>query len=118
VPAKGKVSLTRQTIYCFIPILDIYAAYQIKKLRWYLLIILALGLAMSLISSIINPMPDSFDEEKFFSENQEINWEYAIFGENPTISIATTIIYQGIVLAVAVYLIRRWSKQWNMQFEM
>lgn len=73
MPAKGKVSLTRQTIYCFIPILDIYAAYQIKKLRWYLLIILALGLGMSLISSIINPMPDFFDEEKFFLENQEIN---------------------------------------------
>jgi len=72
VPAHGKVSLTRQTIYCFIPIMDIYAAYHIKKLRLYLVIILGVGLTMSLISSVVNPMPDSFDEEKVVLENKEI----------------------------------------------
>ncbi len=118
MPAKGKVSLLRQTIYCFIPIMDLYAAYHIKKLRWYLLIMLVIGIPLSIISSVVNPMPETFDEGKLFLENQEINWEYAILGENPSLTIATTIIYQAIVFGVAVYIIRKWSKQWNTQFDL
>ena len=117
MPAKGKVSLTRQTIYCFIPIMDIYAAYHVKKLRWYLLIMICVGIPMSIISSTVNPMPDESDMEKLVLENQEINWEYAMLGENPEVTIATTIINQAVAFAVAVYLIRRWSKKWNMQFD-
>lgn len=79
---------------------------------------LAVGFGISLISSVINPMHNSFDEEKFFLENQEINWQYAFLGENPSLTIAMTIIYQAIVLAVAVYIIRRWSKNWNSQFNL
>ena len=97
--------------------MDIYAAYHIKKLRWYLVIMLGVGLSMSLISSAVNPMPDSFDEEKFILENKGIDWEYAILGENPTLTITSMIIYQAVVLAVAVYLIRRWSKKWNVQLD-
>lgn len=78
---------------------------------------IAVGLAMSLISSVVNPIPDTYDEDKLLLENQELNWEYAILGENPSLAIATTVIYQAITLAVAVYLIRRWSKQWNNQID-
>lgn len=117
MPAKGKVSLTRQTIYCFIPIMDIYAAYHVKKLRWYLLIMICVGIPMSIISSAVNPMPDESNMEKLVLENQEINWEYVMLGENPEVTITTIIINQAIVYAVAVYLIRRWSKKWNMQFD-
>lgn len=117
MPAKGKVSLTRQTIYCFIPIMDIYAAYHVKKLRWYLLIMICVGIPMSIISSTVNPMPDESDMEKLVLENQEINWEYVMLGENPEVTIAAIIINQAVVFAVAVYLIRRWSKKWNMQFD-
>jgi len=118
MPATGKVSLTRQTIYCFIPILDLYAAYHIKKLRWYLLIMLAIGIAASTITSVINPMPeiDEYDE-KLFLENQEIDWGYVFLGNNPEVAIALMVINQGIVLAIAVYVIRKWSKKWNLQFD-
>jgi hypothetical protein len=34
------VSLIRQSIHCVIPILDIFAAYRVKKLRKYLIIML------------------------------------------------------------------------------
>ncbi|MCE2506140.1 MAG: hypothetical protein J4F36_06680 [Nitrosopumilaceae archaeon] len=40
MPAKEKVSLSTQTIFCIIPILDMYVAYRIKKLRKYLLIMI------------------------------------------------------------------------------
>ena len=117
MPATGKVSLLRQTIYVFIPILDLYAAYHIKKLRWYLLIMILVGAAMSGISSAVNPPMQEIDEDRIMTIHGDINWEYLMLGENPELTIATTIIYQVVVFAVAVYLIRRWSKQWNLQFD-
>jgi len=117
MPATGKVSLLRQTIYVFIPILDLYAAYHIKKLRWYLLIMILVGFAMSGIASAVNPPMTDIDEDRIFTIHGELNWEYLILGENPELTIATTIIYQAVVFGIAVYLIRRWSKQWNTQFE-
>jgi hypothetical protein len=62
-------------------------------------------------------MPGENEMEKLVLEIQEINWEYAILGENPELTIATTIIYHVIAYALAVYLIRRWSKKWNLQFD-
>ena len=57
------VSLKIQTIFCCIPILDMYAAYRVKKLRKYLLImILILGIPVSIVSSVLFP-------------NQEDTWE-------------------------------------------
>jgi hypothetical protein len=117
MPAKGKVSLIRQTIYCFIPIMDMYAAYHVKKLRWYLLIMLAVGIPLSVAMSAINPMPEADDYDNLFLENQEIDWGYALLGENPEAAIASLIIYHAVAYALAVYLIRRWSKKWNKQFD-
>ena len=117
MPATGKVSLTLQTIYVFIPILDLYAAYHIKKLRWYLLIMILVGFAMSGINSAILPSIGEYDEDKIMTISGELNWEYLILGENPELAIATMVIYQAVTFAVAVYLIRRWSHKWNIQFE-
>ena len=41
MPAKGPVSMTWQTIFCFIPIADIVASYRVKRFRWYMAIMLA-----------------------------------------------------------------------------
>ena len=117
MPATGKVSLLRQTIYVFIPIMDLYAAYHIKKLRWYLLIMLLVGAAMGGLSSVINPPIEEYDEDRIMTIHGDINWEYLILGDNPELAIATSIMYQAVVFAVAVYLIRRWSHQWNRQFD-
>ncbi|MHA7647977.1 hypothetical protein [Nitrosopumilus sp. S4] len=118
MPATGKVSLTRQTIYCFIPILDLYSAYKIKKLRWFLLVILGLGLTLSTIFGNLNPIED--DEEyakKLLTPKMEINWEYAILGENPLLSIISIIVMDGAIYGTKVYVIRRWSKSWNSNFQ-
>ena len=117
MPAKGKVSLVWQTIFCFIPIMDIVASYRVKRLRWYLLIMLAVGIPLSIAMNTISPMPTSEDYDKMFLETQEIDWGYIILGDEPEVAIASWIIYQGIVYALAVYLIRRWSKKWNLQFD-
>lgn len=117
MPAKGPVSLTWQTVFCFIPVMDIVAAYRVKKLRWYLLIFIGYGSVSTLIQSIINPMDESTTYyEKIYSEINGYDWSYAILGSNPELSIASIVIHNAIAYAIAVYLIRRWSKKWNQSF--
>ena len=117
MPASGKVSITRQTIYVFIPILDLYAAYHIKKLRWYLGIMILVGLGLSGLSSAIVPTSEEYDEDKIMTIDGQLNWGYLILGENPEIAIGLIVLHQGVSFAVAVYLIRRWSRDWNKKFE-
>jgi len=117
MPATGKVSLIRQTIYCFIPILDLYAAYHIKKLRWYLLILISSGIILGTITSFVVPQEYEYDLDRLMSVDGQLNWQYAILGENPETAIASIVVNQGITLAIAVYVIRRWSNHWNLQFD-
>jgi len=118
MPAKGKVSLTRQTIYCFIPIMDLYAAYHIKKLRWYLLIFLGVTIPLSMAMSTVNPTPETNEyAQKLVLDSQEIDWGYAILGNNPENAVVTFVIQNVVGYALAVYLIRKWSKKWNLQFD-
>ena len=117
MPAKGPVSLTWQTIFCFIPIMDIVASYRVKRLRWYLLIFIVFGIISVSVQSALNPFDEaSIYNERVFSEETGFDWGYAILGNNPETSILATIIHTGIGYAIAVYLIRRWSKKWNLQF--
>ena len=117
MPASGPVSITRQTIYCFIPIMDLYAAYHIKKLRWYLLIFLGVTTPLGIAIGMIYPIPeiDEYDQ-KLLLDDQEIDWSYAVFGDEPEKAITLIIIQKVIEYGLAVYLIRRWSKKWNLQF--
>lgn len=83
---KEPVSITRQTIYAIIPILDLYAAYKIEKFRLYFIIMIGIGLAVSFGIETSLPYPYKY-----------------IAGE-------------AIGIPIAVYLIRRWSKKWNEKF--
>ena len=110
MPSNGPVSLTRQTIYCFIPIMDMYAAYHIKKLRWYLLIMIGLGIAIGVVGETVNPTELADDPTLYVDDYGKIDWVVMYFGENPEISISLMIVGTVITYAVAVYLIRNWSK--------
>ena len=106
MPATGPVSLTRQTIYSVIPVLDLIAFYKIKHLRKYLLIVYVgvVGVVSSIYSMAVTP--DSWS----FSDNYDPDWILDPVGwalQLPMIAI--TIIIQ-------IYLVRRWSKRWNDQF--
>ncbi|MFQ5476199.1 MAG: hypothetical protein ACE5DT_04120 [Nitrosopumilus sp.] len=117
MPAKGPVSLTWQTIFCFIPIMDIVASYRVKRLRWYLAIFLSFGAVSSVIQMIVYPFEEaSVYNEKVYSEINGFDWNYAILGNNPELGIASIIVHNAIAYTIAVYLIRRWSKNWNLQF--
>ena len=107
------VSLTRQTIYCIIPILDIYAAYRVKRLRRYLLIMLPIGFALGLVDSTV--FPDYVWEEFDDFSSSMLYLDYVRFADDP-IRLFTLIIYDVGLVLLAIYLVRRWSKQWNKKF--
>jgi len=110
MPAKGKVSLSIQTIFCLIPILDMYAAYRIKKLRKYLVImILVIAIPVSIASSVFLPT-DKEDLMEGFT-----NLMIFYYGVDDNQFIFSVGVQIGTIL-FAIFLIRRWSKQWNIQF--
>ena len=98
--------------------MDLYAAYNVKKLRWYLLIFLGVTLPLSMALGVVFPIYeiDEYDQ-RLLLDNQEIDWGYAAFGDNPENGIISFVIQMIVAYSLAVYLIRRWSKKWNLQFE-
>ncbi len=110
MPAKGKVSLTIQTVFCAIPILDMYAAYRIKKLRKYLaLVIFVIAIPVSITSAIFLPVED----EGLEGFRNVMTFYYGIDGDQFIYSVGVQI---GTIL-FAMFLIRRWSNRWNTQFD-
>ena len=105
------VSLTRQTIYCIIPILDLYAAYRVKSLRKYLVIMLAVGIPLSIVDSYLFPMPEINENMNDMEVFEAMTYGYTT--ERVAVMIAEQI---GLIL-LAIYLVRRWSKKWNKKFE-
>ncbi|QMU55243.1 MAG: hypothetical protein GKS07_10325 [Nitrosopumilus sp.] len=113
MPANGPVSLTRQTIFCFIPIMDMYAAYHVKKLRWYLLIMIGLGIAMIAVTETMMPSTLTDEPMNTINDDGEIDWLKVVFGPDPQTAIASMLVDMAISFAVAIYFIRKWSKKWN-----
>ena len=69
------------------------------------------------IQMIVYPFEeDSIYSTKVFSEETGFNWGYALLGQNPELGISLIVVHSAITYAIAVYLIRRWSKRWNLQF--
>jgi len=117
MPATGKVSILRQTIYSVIPILDLYSAYHIKRLRWYLLVMIATSIVISIATSLLGPQTEDYDPDKIMNSQGDLDWSYMFWGEDPGRVIGTMIASNAVSLGVSVFVIRRWSKEWNLQFE-
>lgn len=80
---KEPVNVNLQTVYAAIPFLDIYAALKIQKLRWFLVIVVPTAIFAFYLEETMFPIL----KENYFSFIIE--------------------------LGVSVFIIRRWSKQWN-----
>ncbi len=116
MPANGSVSVLRQTLYCFVPIGDMYAAYHVKKLRWYLLLIFGVGIVTSIALNAIYPILGMSDEE-FSLKDLETDMTHVFPEYDSADAVFGILIQMAVTYAVAVYLIRRWSKQWNRNFD-
>jgi len=106
MPADGPVSLTRQTIFVLIPILDLIAFYKIKHLQKYLLIVYLgmAGIVGTVYSVVVSP------ESWTFSENYDPN--YMLDPMDWVLQIPI----MAATYAISIYLIRKWSTKWNKQF--
>ena len=97
---KEPVSVNWQSLFIIIPIIDLWASYRIEKLRFYLLIIIAMLVTEVLIESEIFGAA-YFDWDYIMTEQEENNLS----------------IVQGVFIVVeiviSVILIRKWSKEWN-----
>ena len=116
MPAKGKVNVNLQSILALIPIADLFASYRVKKLRLYLLIV---WIPVIAIGNLVPHLMGYSERPLFMWEDCEPNWALFIFldtCEPPDLQAFSVILAIGI-MAAAVYLIRRWSKRWNKQFE-
>jgi len=101
---QKSVNVNWQTVFVFIPIADIWAFYRVQKLRLALLIFLVGFSAAAVAMVFVTLGPDGFMVE----DPDEIYSNSAYIGS----SIGLTIVQY----ALAVYLIRRWSKEWNKKF--
>ena len=109
---RKAVSVNWQTLFVFIPFVDLWAAYRIEKLRWYLLIFLVgFGIVQFSISAAINDTITS----SIMMQNSMMNFEQdpelqELFASDMFVIL---IIAEIIEFAARIYFIRRWSKEWN-----
>ncbi len=96
--------------------MDIIASYRVKRLRWYLLIIIVFNAVSTGVQSAVNPFDEASEyDQKVFSEETGFDWGYAVLGSSPELTIYGLIVHTAITYAIAVFLIRRWSKKWNLR---
>ncbi|QLH04829.1 hypothetical protein C5F49_05500 [Nitrosopumilus oxyclinae] len=81
------VDIKKQTQYVYIPGLDLYAANKVGKLTPYVMIVLGIGLPVFGVMMYFFPM-----------------------------SLMHVVIPELAILPVAMYFIKKWSKEWNEQF--
>jgi hypothetical protein len=111
MPAKRPVSILWQIIFVvFVPILDLWAFYRIKKLRKYLLyvylpqIIIGGVIAGIILSMVLEE--NSLDRLESFSEDLQGN-DLILVVSNIVLGLGFTIF--------SIYLIATWSEKWNKQ---
>lgn len=105
MPAGGPVSVRRQCAYAAIPFLDLYSAYHIRKLRWYLLVMLCTVL-----------IPQTAIEFALFNGMLDIPEAYTAVLDPESEHFAQSVyvvLWTAGSIAWSVVLIRWWSIRWN-----
>jgi len=106
--ATKPVSLFWQVVFAIF--IDVFAFYRIKKLRRFLLIVVLPAVMIGTTFSVI-----------FSSINLECETEWLLFFIYDTceafdVQIVAALINGGF-LVFTIYLVRKWSIEWNRQFE-
>ena len=112
MPAKGPVSILWQIIFVvFVPILDLWAFYRIKKLKKYFLYVIVPQILISGIV-IVLILGMAFEEnslEKLENFSEDLDDDELI-----TIILGSSV---GLGFTIfSIYLIATWSERWNKQF--
>ena len=96
---QKSVTVAWQVVFTFIPFVDLWAFYRIQKLRLYLLIIYGGNIIAGIIIGI------TFDFTGSLMEMPDASSYYI-----PSIAIAIAF------HLLAIYLVVKWSRNWNRKF--
>ena len=105
MPAKGPVKIVWQIIFIFIPVLNLWAFYRIKKLRKFILIIWIPEVVITMV--IIAPII-------LASVEQSLTGSPMLYDQFVLETILLYFVETGFTI-LSIYLVYKWSKQWNRQ---
>ncbi len=113
MPAKGKVSILWQIVFVvFVPVLDLWAFYRIRRLRRYLLFIYVPQIAVAIVIVVFAVSmvfeEDGLEKVSKFSDDLD--------GHEILLTVASTAIGLSFTI-LSIYLIATWSEKWNKKFE-
>ena len=113
MPAQGKVSIVWQIIFVlFVPIAGIWAFYRIKKLQKMILYIVLPSLALTVLPALLLiPFADDFEDDPI-----DIDGIPETFGLQIILLYVIVVVGSIGLTAFGIYLIYRWSEEWNSQF--
>ncbi len=111
--AKDRVSLKWQALFSVIGLLDIWAFYRIQKLRRAMLLVVVPGIMVWFVvpGLVLGAGHDIEGYAEMEEYDEEIHEQYL----PPSVPVLGTVITVGFA-AWSIYLIVRWSKEWNRQF--
>lgn len=114
-PAGGPVNVNRFTLYAMIPGLDTYAVSKIDKKKQaakitIISIITLLGITGILMFQMIN------DSELNSQMDKEVR-AGMVYEKYLPITVSVIVGFLAIYLPIITYLVRKWSNEWNKQFE-
>ena len=89
---KKPVSVNWQTLFILLPIIDLWATYRVEKLGLYILLIIALAVVGFIVGFVEGFL--------FFGMSDFFSWMVLLGG-----------------LVISIYLIRKWSEEWNEKIE-
>lgn len=121
MPAKGRVSIGWQIVFAIISPVNLWAFYRIKRLRLFVLYVMVPSIAISsiVIAGVFYEMGnpeiiEEYPEPSLPSYMTPIEPQVGKFntGKYMMLNLASSI---GLTV-LSVYLIVKWSRQWNEQF--
>jgi peptidoglycan/LPS O-acetylase OafA/YrhL len=126
MPAKGKVSIGWQIVFAIISPVNLWAFYRIKKLRLYALYVIVPSIIFSSIMIVggfyeMNSPQKGFDDDgnrypepTLPPHMTPIEPQVGKFNTG-TYMILNLVASVGLTI-LSVYLVVKWSRQWNEQF--
>ena len=112
MPAEHKVSILWQIIFVlFVPIVGIWAFYRIKKLQKFILLVVLPSI--TLMSVLLVPIAFlTLDEQNNLESEYDVVQEFEEYG----FLVIGLFIGSMALAAWEIYLILKWSDDWNKQF--
>jgi hypothetical protein len=111
LPANHKVSVGWQIVFTFLPVVNFWAFYRIRKLRKYVLYVIVPEIVLATVYSLYVAM--SILSEPDFMSLARVDRSFYYYGLHYIALNAISWALQGF----SIYLIIIWSRQHNRQFD-